>query len=1021
MDRKQNFINWLRQDIMICLLIALSISAVFVIVYNLILFLPNIIKIISIELKYVFIIFIFWVLFVLIKKARNIVRTILESERGDYLLSIIISPLIAYFLLYPAFELKFRIVFNPTVLQINIEIFGFCIFFSLIKLLFQYFDIQQNSFHRPLFLSDDPYDEENEDDLLNFRNDAESFAIKILNNNSKQSIVFGIDGPWGCGKTTYLKYCLRSIKDIDDKAIIYRFEPLKTKDVSNLFDQFVQGLITTIKSKIFNPTLQGNLNKYLSLVTGFTNKYTGLPARLFEYETIETSYLRLKEFLKKFDHKIIIAIDDLDRLPLEEVKLMVDVVKNSLSLPNLTFILCYSTENINTFNTLLKEYRISGQKENIIQAATNSTEKVEAQISEEYNNDKISDYFEKIVNVKQTLLFKQEKLKDYFLANIEKLYDPELRDETLLNQLNTSINELFVVDFPIYQDYLDSIRKLKILINLVILRDILAKRKGTILKSINYKELIKLLILYTYFPNLFRKIYLFETGNNSGFFTLTRTFDTKSDSLKYVNSLEYKNYIKGLSREERIIIEDLFDERKFYKKLKDNEKYIFESCALNLRENYGVFPLNNLERVYLNTIANIDEEFDPFPENNYHVKMVNRFITQNNFEEADLTKNGYTYQIGEQARVYLFSTIISQIQEINYAFAQALINYFVENITNYSLIDHKILGDGLRNNIIYYIVYILDQKGWKDEDGNFMNNSKENIMTISKQIFGEGEFSGRGIINKLSGDNRGILGINDLLVFRLTCCGNRNGDNNNIYDALGYHEDSNAQTAGDIKTLAIQQMRELSQFCFKIFKEKYINKSLNIFNVVQEIPNDEFLGKYKDFIKKKARLFRVDLHAHEEIIKNNITGFILYQLGSKSTDFGIGCGFYDETGKDNNGGIYEVMQSYLFNTCFNPGMNGNSENLEYFVTYLLSNLSMLTIKRIYLPKKEKFVEVLNKEKLIAYWEKNRTAIKENFKNRKNFVVQTYNYYTNQNDIDLTFKELDELVENKSYSPSESVG
>lgn len=1010
MNRRQILINWLKQDLKICIIISLIIGAVFIVVYNLNHSIPVNYKNLILESRFVLYVLGLWIIVVITPKLSSRISTITNSNREDYIFAAIISPFISYVILKFSFQSKLPIIFNPTIFYAIIAILILASLFFIFKIIFQYYDIQQTESIDPIFLSDDPRD--SKDDLLNFRKDSESFASKVLNNGSSKSIVFGIDGPWGCGKTTYLGFCLEAIQNIDSKVIIYKFEPLKTKDFDKLFDQFIQGLISTIKSRTFNPTLQGNLNKYLKLIAGVTSKYISLPSQILEYETIETSCDRLSEFLEKFDHKIIIAIDDLDRLPLDEVKMMADVVKNSLSLPNLTFILCYSTENISSFDKDLKLYKLSGLKQGVNnQSATNSVEKFNAQMAEEYSDSKICDYFEKIVNVKQTILFKQEELKKYFINMVENLYDKELGSQILFDKFKNSVDDLFGKDYPIYQDYLGSIRKLKALINLIILRNIFAKEKGTVFKSVNYSELIKLLILYLNFPNLFRKIYTFETGNNPGYFTLKIDYSAEARSTKYINSPEYKESIGELPKSQKMIIEDLFNDKSFNKKLKENEKYIFESCALNIRDNYGVFPLDNLERVYLNTITDIDEQFNPFPEKNYHLIQINIFINNKSFKENDLIEKGYIYAVGEQSREYLFSTIIGQINEIEYSFAQTILNYFVDNLSNYSLIQQRMLREGLRNNLIYYIVEILDRRGWKDEGGRFSNNSDENIIQIARRIFGENEFEGQGIIDLLSKENKGILGIYDLLVFRLSCCGNRSNDNYNVYSSLGCHEGMSAPRTGSVALLAIQQVRELSQLCFQIFKSRYIDKSVNIFEVVENLREDDLFGKYKQFIKNKAKFDNIELNIELNKIKNGIKGFVIYQLETKSTSSGVGCGFYDEKGKGDNAGIHEIMQSYLFDVCFNINLEngGNIENSEYFIAHLLNHLSILGFKDSYHPEKERFTEILDKDKLVSYWANNQSQIKDHFKNKFDFVIYTYNYSTDESDIELLFKELDELV------------
>ena len=74
---------------------------------------------------------------------------------------------------------------------------------------------------------------------------------------------------------------------------------------------------------------------------------------------------------------------------------------------------------------------------------------------------------------------------------------------------------------------------------------------------------------------------------------------------------------------------------------------------------------------------------------------------------------------------------------------------------------------------------------------------------------------------------RRILGINDMLEFRLHCSMDRGGDMFNLSNALGYHEDENYKHDGAIANLVKIQMRNISQKCFSIFSDRFILSQKN--------------------------------------------------------------------------------------------------------------------------------------------------------------------------------------------------
>ena len=65
----------------------------------------------------------------------------------------------------------------------------------------------------------------------------------------------------------------------------------------------------------------------------------------------------------------------------------------------------------------------------------------------------------------------------------------------------------------------------------------------------------------------------------------------------------------------------------------------------------------------------------------------------------------------------------------------------------------------------------------------------------------------------------------------------------------------------------------------------------------------------------------------------------MYQLSNRHppTGSGVGCGFYDEIGTADDGGIAKLMNEYAFEVCFNP--NTQADNILYFLDHCLSHLS----------------------------------------------------------------------------------
>ncbi len=353
---------------------------------------------------------------------------------------------------------------------------------------------------------------------------------------------------------------------------------------------------------------------------------------------------------------------------------------------------------------------------------------------------------------------------------------------------------------------------------------------------------------------------------------------------------------------------------------------------------------------------------------------------------------------------YFFREVFNRVDKINHAVANELFGYMTSHSADFSLFEHQSKYAGIRRSNIYRLIYLLDRKGWQDSNGEQYENSQDNLMEISYRIFGDKGYKNSGIIDTLTAKNNGALGIYDALVFRLISCGNRQGSYYNLYNALGWHHDPMLPRGGDITELATNQIRELSQYIFKIFKTRYIDKKVNIFTELCNYDITNYFGAYKKEITERLNIEEVNIE--REKIKNGCISLILFQLSSTDKNMNIGCGNYDEKGVTDSLGIRKTMQRYIFDICFSPG---NPDNFRYFLDYLLFHLELNTSpggNKNYTVSYNRLIEVLDPNHLKRYWLANKGKIKKYSRTNRDNKVYTYNYIANyEEDTEAFFKKL----------------
>ncbi|MBU3073857.1 KAP family P-loop NTPase fold protein [Clostridium estertheticum] len=849
-----------------------------------------------------------------------------------------------------------------------------------------------------LFMSDKE-GENTSDDEFNFSDKAKRFAERVFNQRSQESLVFGIDAPWGTGKSTFLNLCKEYWNEKHkNEMIIYNFDPLRHENKEKLLEIFIDGLIKEIRNHAFAPEIESLVSKYAKLLKNSKPTFSFLGLR-FDLpsgsESMDDVFNRLKSALINIDKKIIVIVDDLDRLNFSSIKEVLFVVKKAFTLPNISYVLCYDTENI----MALEQRKI--------------------------DTEKISEFLEKFINVKISLYLENKLLLEYFTQNKDKsLFKNPLVDPQLVSKAVEGLKDIFESkDFHHYLPFIGDARKLKRLINTILLLEV--DKTDFENSDFDKQDLIHLLLIYINYPNIFRKIYNTETQGKKGFFSVVTRYEegypktnnlSSNDEITYKNSEEYSKYINSLTNNQQFILNKVFDL---------NQKMVHPSTGLfnfsNLTEemvaSYACFNGSiynskgrNLES-YLNLITNMSRPIE-VKQHKFYMNLKSKILSSKTIEEIFQGKN-FSFSESESTHKQLWRMLVnSSNNEFTPKKSKEVICYALNNFPKYSVLEINSIEVGFRNSIAYLIAKLLDKVGWLDKEGGYINNTDENVAEIAKWIFGEGGHEKEGILDILGGEERGVLGLYDLLSFRMYCCADRGGDISNLVRSLSKHGDAKAPTSGNNKVITIEEMREISQKVFRIFKSYIIDQKRNIFDEIDKLTMEDVCGGYSIFINSKVESGEIkDVEAEIFRLKSRLKAFIIFQLGCAMSDNCICCGYYDISENKDQNGISKAMNDYIFGTCFNPKINKN--NFWHFIDFLLINLSNTSghlSSSKYIPNINDFTKVLDKDQLITYWQKQSKNIKCKILKSENRTVYTSNYIASYaEDLEGIYKVLDEVI------------
>jgi predicted KAP-like P-loop ATPase len=229
-----------------------------------------------------------------------------------------------------------------------------------------------------MFLNDNPIESKKDDELDRYEY-SKNLAKAILNYNSKDNLVIGICGEWGSGKTSIINMALKYIDNEYDMIrgpIIFKFNPWNFSDQNNLTHQFFKELSLTLPgSNEKFEDIRKRLVEYANIIAPPFSIATSVlyPAAnpiispIMEYlnspsintptNDLDSLKSKLEESLYGQNRKIIIVIDDIDRLNKSEIQQMFQLVKSQADFPNLIYLLAFDRQVV---IESLKAYKFDG-------------------------------------------------------------------------------------------------------------------------------------------------------------------------------------------------------------------------------------------------------------------------------------------------------------------------------------------------------------------------------------------------------------------------------------------------------------------------------------------------------------------------------------------------------------------------------------------------------------------------------------------------------------------------------------
>lgn len=205
-------------------------------------------------------------------------------------------------------------------------------------------------------------------DALDVADLSKRVSASIVRMKADYGLVMGLYGAWGAGKTTFINFIKQSLSRLDKKEqpVVLDFNPWLFSGREDLIQRYLVELSKTLAPKqhklklwrkwfasgvenftmvsqellVFAATLQG-VPMVAGGVKALNTLSKGAVKKLSEQEPLSQQKQNIEDLLRNSKRKILVIIDDIDRLEASEIMDIFRMVKSVADFPNVIYLLSF--------------------------------------------------------------------------------------------------------------------------------------------------------------------------------------------------------------------------------------------------------------------------------------------------------------------------------------------------------------------------------------------------------------------------------------------------------------------------------------------------------------------------------------------------------------------------------------------------------------------------------------------------------------------------------------------------------
>jgi energy-coupling factor transporter ATP-binding protein EcfA2 len=184
-------------------------------------------------------------------------------------------------------------------------------------------------------------------DLLNRKSIINHLANIIITSKPQGKFVISLEGKWGSGKTTILRNVKKIIEESNENIVIIDdFDPWTYGTEESIVENFFSCIVKRNDLKLNTTEIKRSVSILTNAIIDSPDKTNLLYSIILGNRNVDDSKKQINEYIKLCEKRIVIYIDNLDRVEDEKIVFIFKLIGNVLDFDKVTYIISFDNEKV---------------------------------------------------------------------------------------------------------------------------------------------------------------------------------------------------------------------------------------------------------------------------------------------------------------------------------------------------------------------------------------------------------------------------------------------------------------------------------------------------------------------------------------------------------------------------------------------------------------------------------------------------------------------------------------------------